>query len=133
MKKIKISDYGIRWGYFGLITAGKGSTNCLHIPKHPTMKHSFTKMLWLIRKNLFKTRKEIIEFSKMPLSQLILSYGGQGGWTMNPNVNDYWAELHRKGYIYQWREGKRIIYELTEKGWNALHSIPENEKEILGI
>ena len=52
---------------------------------------------------------------------------------MNPDINDYWAELHRYGYIEQWRDGKAIKYKLTKLGESALMQIPKEERIALGL
>ena len=133
MRKIDISEYGKRYSAFRTITAGESTSHCLHIPKKPSFKHSFIKMLWLIWKNPFATKKQILEFARLPLNALLLSYGSSGGVPMNPDIHDYWAELHRYGYVEQWGDGKIVKYKLTELGEDALMQIPLEEMTSLGI
>lgn len=135
MRKVDISEYGRRHGAFRTFTAGESSSHFLHIPKKPSFKHSFVKMLWLIWKNPLKTRKEIIEFAFNPLCASVLSFGPGRTAPMNPDINDYWAELHRYGYIeqVQFRAGQAVRYRLTDMGENSLKQIPEEEKKVLGI
>ena len=133
MKKVKIEDYGTRYSIFRTITAGESRSHSLHIPEKPTMKHSFTKMLWLVWKNPYATRKQIFEFALTPMVQLILSYGYNRNAAMNPTVHDYWAELFRYGYIEQWKEGRAIKYCLTDRGKMVLMKIPQEEKNAFGL
>lgn len=131
MRKIDISEYGTRHTAFRKITAGESTSHYLHIPEEPSFKHSFIKMLWLFWKNPLATKKQILEFAQLPINVSILSYGSHG--YMYPDVHNYWAELHRYGFIEQWREGKTIKYKLTELGKDALMRIPSEEKTSLGI
>lgn len=127
MRKVHISEYGKRFGFLRNFIAGEGVSNKLHIPNNPSLKHAFIKMLFLINLNEMKTRKEILDFyENNELIKHICKYGN----SFTPYVDHYWSDLHRRGYIEQYREGHKIYYKLTEVGKNELTIIPNIEKEI---
>ena len=130
MREINIAEYGKRHAFMKVLKAGEGTTCNLYIPNKPTLKHAFTKMLFLIALNKFHTRKEILNYYKNSiLIQKIFEYGN----SFNPSVDHYWSDLHRFGYIRQFRDKKEIIYDLTPKGISALLSIPYSENKVFGI
>lgn len=127
MRLVHISEYGKRHGFIRNFIAGEGYSSELHFPSNPSMKHAFTKMLWLIRNNNLKTRKEILNYyNNNDIVKHICSYGN----SFTPYVDHYWSDLHRNGYICHYRDGKRILYSLTEKGWRVFDRIPGLEKRI---
>lgn len=129
-EKVDISDYGTRYGWLKTFNAGEGKTQQLHIPSTPSMKHAFMKMLYLIYLNPMKTRKEILDFyNNDELIKKIFEYGN----SFTPFVDHYWSDLFRLGYIQQYRNGKDIVYDLTDSGKEAFTKIPDNEQKIFRI
>ena len=127
MRKVNISEYGKKSGFLRNFIAGEGRANMLHIPENPSMKHAFIKMLFLINLNEMKTRKEILEYyDNNELVKNICKYGN----SFTPFVDHYWSDLHRRGYIEQYRNGRKIYYKLTEIGKNELSILPKDEMKI---
>ena len=130
MRKIEITEYGKRYAWLNTnMRAGYGRVTHLHFPqnKNISMKLAISKMLFLINLNKYKTRKEIFEFYKTnELVKAICNYGN----SFTPFIDHYWSDLHRNRYICQYRDGKKIVYSLTEKGEQFLTNIPFEEKRI---
>lgn len=128
MRQVNISEYGKRSGFLRSFTAGEGYMTGLHFPSNPSMKHAFTKMLCLIKLNKFKTRKEILDFyNSNSLIRHICSYGN----SFTPFIDHYWSDLHRYGYIIQYKEGRKVFYTLSEKAEKIFEVLPKEEKQIL--
>lgn len=105
--KIEICEYGYRKKFLGKVKCGNGEREFLHISEHPKKKHSAYRILKLIEMMPYCTKKEIL-------------------WATNGNgaesTHGYWSDLHRKGYIEQFRTtGNLIVYALTKYGEDFIH------------
>jgi predicted transcriptional regulator len=124
MRKVDISEYGKRTGFLRTFTAGEGQVTALHFPSYPSMQHAFIKMLLIINANNLKTRQEILDnYENNELLQYMCNFKN----TFNPYVDHYWSDLFRNDYISQYRDGKRILYSLSEKGKDVLYNTLKEE------
>lgn len=128
MRRVHISEYGKRHGFIRSFIAGEGYFSQLHFPSNPSMKHALIKMLLLIKLKPLETRKDILHFYESnALIRHICSYGN----SFTPFIDHYWSDLHRNGYLAQFRDGRKIYYCLTDKGNETLKSIPKEERILL--
>lgn len=128
MRLVHISEYGKRFGFQRTFISGNGQVTAIHFPAIPSMKYALVKMLFLIKMNKFKTRREILDsYESNEFIKHICSYGN----SFTPYIDHYWSDLHRYGYISQYRDGKRIIYSLTNKSEKILQSLPDNERKVM--
>lgn len=109
-KLIDIRSYGKRRKFCGTLNAGEGRSHMLWVPRIPLAKHAMTRHLTAVRFFPFATRKQILELMD------------------ESNHPNYWAELHRSGYIHQFRcPDNSIVYKISARGLEYLDRVTVNE------